>query len=434
MATRIFKLLVGYIFLGCAPIQAQVYKGFVMDADLRLPIPYAHIQVVEPAGNGSITSGNGVFQIASQPDWPQPLQVRVSAIGFISKNVKLVLGQSDTIFLQPYVAKLGEVAIVANDYERQLLRRVIAKIPDNFPVWNEHLEGQVTENAFADTLQTVPLYEAWAYIGADKPSYENRQDFGNVAVKDGGVQTFPAFTESSIRIYAGIYNVHRFDVVQLRLGPLTASNLKDYDFNRLDMQSFDGISILPIKFQSKDYTGTVFINMHDTAVQEMHVQYVNPSGAFASGTNRTFLHFKVGYSKYEGRYRLRFINYSTAFDSGERFFLENTFSIASFELAERPIAEAQKANFYDKLIDLVPQNLAADSTQPAASTMFERFMNRVSFDYGVAAILQHRSAYNYRIQLVGPNSISGPVGAERRWLYSFASQVNIKITPSWYTT
>lgn len=430
MATKTFIRLLLCVMVWGAPIKAQVYSGFVMDADSKLPIPYAHIQVEQPAGNGSITNATGKFFIQAEPNWPQPLRIRVSAIGFDSETRMLSHQKSDTIYLKTKVDKLNEITIVANDYERQLLRRVISKIPENYPDWNEHLIGQVTEKGFADSLLTVPLYEAWALIGADKPSYQTRQDFSGVTVTDGGVQTFEAFKESSIRIYAGIYNVHRFDAVQLRFGPLALSDLKDFDFNRLPYQVFDGASILPIQFQNKDFTGTIFINMADTAVHEMHVQYLKPNN-YSGSTNRTFLHYKVGYSKYEGRYRLRYINYSTAFDSDERFFLENTFSINSFSKAERPIPSEARANFYDKLIDLVPQNLAVDSAQPIASSRFQKIIGRLSFDYGYAAIRHQSAAFRYTIPLRGNSSISGPVGAQNRWVHMLSTQLNYRITNNW---
>lgn len=412
---------------------AQVYTGYVFDADHKKPIPYAHIQIVKPAGNGATTATSGQFRINAQASWPQPLQVRISSVGFETKSLALQNQKTDTIFLKPQISQLEEVAITAIDYERQLLRRVIAKIPENYPNWTEHLIGAVTEKGFLDSLQTIPLYEAWAEIGADKPSYQTRQDLGNVMVRDGGVQTFKDFKETSFRIYAGIYNVHRFDAVQLRLGPLRLSDLPDYDFNRHPLRIFDGAPMLPINFKSKEFTGTIYINMTDTAVHEMHVQHVKPATGFSgiiAGAGRTYLHYKVGYSKYDGRYRLRYINYSTGFSEGNSFYLENTFSITSFEAVSKPIAEAERASFYDKLIDLVPQNLAADSSQPATTSIFQRVIGRFSFEYGYAATMRHRDAFRYTIPL-GNGSISGPIAAESRWLHSIGTQANFRINNTW---
>ena len=412
-------------------LSAQVIAGYVLEAETGVPLPYAHVQVVSPSGHGTITNFKGQFQLTPQENWPQPLAVRISSIGHVTRSATLTGQKVDTIYLAQDKDQLQEITIVANDFERQLMRRVIAKIPENHPVWKEFLTGVVTEKGYLDSLQTIPLYEATAIIRADKESYEKRQDLSNVAVKDGQLRTFPAYNQTRIRIIAGPHNVHRFDVVQLRFGPLRANALNTYNFTRLPETTFDGEPILPLKFENKDYQGTVYINLRDTAVHEMQVTYLNPSKFYTTSSTRTYLRFKVGYSKFDGRYRLRFINYSTGFIDADVFYLENTFAIQSFGETKIPIPVADRVYFNDKLIDLVPQKIERDDLQPLATSPEERFYSRISIDYGYAALLYERNSFSYAFQQRNLEQVTGTVAAARGWRHLPIFQFNYRITNHW---
>lgn len=376
--------------------QSQYFSGTVADADSKAPIPYAHIEVLNSGGQGTITNVRGRFLIRKQPGWLDVIKVRVSFLGYHSDETDIFMAEPSTIFLKRDVQRLPEVNISGGDYERDLLRRVIAKIPENYPTDNERIIGEVTEKGFLDTLNAGPLYSAWAITAADKEDYGLRRGYGNVAVLEGKVDTFPAFAETDFRIIAGVYNIHRFDVAHLRLGPLREGKLRAYDFSRKEMMYFDDEPVLPIYFKGQDMTGTLYINMNDTALHGIKAR-AEP-GAFTSfgrvsefNSRRRYLTFETGYAKYGDSYRLKYVHYHTAFDRGggdKRFFLENTYAITSFEKAASPIPEVERTGFRERLVDLVPLTGSAkhDSLEVEPRNLttnwLDRALERLTTDLG----------------------------------------------------
>lgn len=431
---------------------AQVFRGEVLDAASMGPIPYAHVQLVMSPGQGTITNARGRFGIPREPGWPDDVKVRISFLGYQSIETDISIFQSATILLKKDAQKLPTVSISPGDYERDLLRRVIRKIPENFPNGNERLLGVVTEKGFADTLNARPLYTATATTAADKRGYQKRRDYGNVAVLEGRVDTFPDYKQSDFRISAGVFNIHRFDVIQLRIGPFQESKLKDYDFERMDLQSFDGQPIQPIRFSGENMSGIVYINMIDTAVHEIEVQ-AKP-GAFHTfgsilecASCRTYLNFKTGYAKYDGLYRLKFIHYHTAFyvdkKKGERFFLENTYAITEFGPAVAPIKEIERVGFNDRLTDLFPLNvplrdsdsLTAQSEGPLiphkispANQRRDNWLNRISSDIGYFRMHYEHGMIPYgNSEADWPEELTGELGSSSSRRQGLAFQANYRL-------
>ena len=422
--------------------QAQYFSGTVIDADSKEPIPYAHIQILSSGGQGTITDAKGKCLIRKQPGWLDVIKVRVSFLGYRSEEADIFLAEKATILLKKDVHKLPEVKISGGDYERDLLRRVIAKIPENYPLYNERIMGRVTEKGFLDTLNAGPLYSAWAITAADKQDYGLRRGYGNVAVLEGKVDTFPAFAETDFRIIAGVYNIHRFDVVHLRLGPLREAKLQTYDFSRKEMMYFDDEPVLPIDFKSQDMSGTLYINMNDTALHGIEAR-AEP-GAFNSfgrglelNSRRRHLTFETGYAKYGDRYRLKYVHYNTAFDrvgDGKRFFLENTYAITSFEKASSPIPEVERTEFREKLIDLVPLTVSTTSDsleaepQDLTTNWFDRALERLTMDLGYFGMQLNSNAFAYAASESEIHEVlSGQFPSQSQYREGLAAQFSYRI-------
>lgn len=421
----------------------NAYTGVILDAESRQPVPYAHAVLATAPGRGTITNASGRFFFRRKASMPNPVEMRFSSMGYTSATFPVYAGKTDTFLLAPAAHGLAEVVVTPEDYERNLLRRLIARIPINHPTHNERLIGEVVERGFGDTLHVRPLYEARAITLADKRGYHRRSDYGNVAVLEGTVDTFPDFVHSNLRISAGAFNVHRFDVVQLRRGPLNERRLMDYSFESLDMQTFDGHPIQPIRFTGNDLKGVIYINMTDTAIYEVDVEVQR--GAFDSfgqglsfGSRRSYLTFQTGYAKFDGLYRLKYIHYNTAFSSGVRggrFFLENTYAINDFEITDEPISHMDRVGFNERLTDLVILNnrTAAGDTlgmvQGARlTTPLERVLSRISSEVGYFGMYYTREERHYSGRDPDwPEELSGTLPAQTGFVHGMVYQLNYRL-------
>ena len=423
-------------------VAQSTYTGIVLDTESRHPVPYAHVVLAAAPGRGTITNASGRFYFRRKASMPNPVEMRFSSMGYESATFPVYAGKTDTFLLAPAAHGLAEVVVTPEDYERNLLRRLIARIPINHPTHNERLIGEVVERGFGDTLNARPLYEARAITLADKQGYHRRSDYGNVAVLEGTVDTFPDFVHANLRISAGAYNVHRFDVVQLRRGPLNERRLMDYSFESLEMQSFDGHPIQPIRFTGNDLKGLIYINMTDTAIYEVDVEvqrraFDSFGQGISFGSRRSYLTFQTGYAKFDGLYRLKYIHYNTAFASGVRggrFFLENTYAINVFEITDEPISHMDRVGFNDRLTDLVILNNRTASGDTLVvqgarlTTQFERVLSRISSEVGYFGMFYTRDERTYSgTDPDWPEELSGTLPAQDGYLHGVSYQMNFRL-------
>jgi CarboxypepD_reg-like domain len=96
--------------LATAPGQGDEYKGVVVDAVTRRPLPSVTVHDVNHKTT-LVTSADGSFQLAG-PD-KGPVQVRLTSIGYVPSDFTRALrpGQSDTLFLTPVAQQLAGVTI-----------------------------------------------------------------------------------------------------------------------------------------------------------------------------------------------------------------------------------------------------------------------------------------------------------------------------------
>ncbi len=198
----------------------------------------------------------------------------------------------------------------------------------------------------------------------DKFSYEKGNKFGNVTVSDGKKMVYEDLKE--IRIIAGLHNVHRFDFVMRRTAPFKDSKVEKYALSILDTVQFDTVALVRLQFEGGGYEGTLYINSENFAVHRGDYQTTKSYSekGFSAG-NRIFLKFTTEYSQFEGKYRLRYIHYQTAFDQSPRIYLSNRFSINYFSANNTTIAYADQAAFTEQLLKKVPYATLSDSSRIA---------------------------------------------------------------------
>ena len=380
-----------------------IFKGNITKVNSAEGIAFAHINIENRPGKGFISRIDGSFYYDAYNTKDTVLQVRISALGYVSKSVTLYAGQNNPIVLDPSAEVLNAVIVTPLEWERQLVQRVIEKIPENYSASNERLVGAVTEETFADSALSLPFYTANALIEADKPNYKTRSPVGNVRVISGETEYFPAADTAWLGIQAGPYNIFRFDLVANRRGPLQKSQLKKFDFSVVDTLLQDGDLVLKMADSSSNYSGMLFINLTDTALLKAEVIDIDfeAGGGFSLNTwRRKFLHYTVSYAKFDGAYRLRYIHYQTAFKSGkDQLFLENTFSIISVADAATVSPSGIEINYTELLTDYTKElerlNDSTTVTQEVPS--FTKFFRKLVIGYTVFALPQTRSAFTGRL-------------------------------------
>ncbi|MDR1003434.1 MAG: carboxypeptidase-like regulatory domain-containing protein [Prevotellaceae bacterium] len=107
-------LLLLTVVWGLANLSAQnSFSGKVVDKESAEALPYANVVVVQEASHtpiGTTTGEDGTFTLAVAAE---KLRVKVSYLGYITKDTTLVPAQSHVIRLAPDATLLGEVTVKA---------------------------------------------------------------------------------------------------------------------------------------------------------------------------------------------------------------------------------------------------------------------------------------------------------------------------------
>ncbi len=349
-------------FQDFASAQKREFKGRLLDSMTEEPIPFAHFNLLSSPGAGFISDRQGTFRFTTVPDSANRLRVKVTSIGYESKAFALEPDTDQTIYLKASAQELQAVTISQYSLEEELLRKVIEAIPENYSLQHERLIGRTIEEAFQDSAYQIPYYKSEATVEADKLSYDKKRTLGNVAVGEGNTVKYPALEETDIEIIAGTHNIHRFDFVMMRLGPLTTNRIKKYYLNITDTINSGNESLIRLFFKGKDYKGRLFINATNYAVQRGEFEYTEEElkrKNTIKDTERHALKFVTEYSATDKVYRLRLINYTTAFSESKtadtpNFYLNNTFSIENYQNASEQIGFTDRVNFREKFSAKLP--------------------------------------------------------------------------------
>ncbi len=409
--SRATILAITTLLLTALPLKAQKlhFQGRLLDKETNDPIAFAHINLVSSPGKGFLSTRDGSFDFMAVPDSPGVLEVYITFIGYETLRLKLQSGESNTYYLKSSAFILPSVAVTPFNAEEELLRKVIERIPDNYPTELERLTGTTLEEAFQDSLFQIPYYTSEAKVEADKQSYDKKRTLGNVKVIDGETTKYEAYTNTNIRIRAGIHNIHRFDFVMMRLGPLVVNRLDKYKLSILDTVSSVNGGLIRLRFSDTDYKGMFYINSANYAIERGEFEYTAAQlkkKNLLKETERHHLKFVTEYSSDDSLYRLRFINYRTSFTSGSkekypRFYLNNTFSINTFKSATEQIQFLQRLGQSHRMADELPL-LGSDTAEvavpgpkapPAMAKSSWQVLTRFSFGVGLSVTLSDQGSY-----------------------------------------
>lgn len=358
-----FLLTPTYIFGRIIPKDPPIFKGKIIDQKTQAIIPFATIQVLDFPGFGTVSDEKGEFQFKGKENWPQEVRIKVSFLGFQNKELTIQEGATNQITLVENVKDLREVVVIPDEFERNLMRRVIERIPDNYPNRHERIFAVTTEQTYATPDKQTPFYKLVADVQADVFSYSKKNTTVNVEILDKKVELYPDYTSmgSIMTIHSGAYNIQRFDLIAQRSGLFKLSNIPLYDFNIQDTLVFDNQEYIVMDFISEnEASGKLFINTQNLGVKKIEVEFIDFSKDFYNSINgqlfqdktRKSMTVNVEYLMYpDNFYRFQYAFYTTHFVYPDKsLYLENIIALQEFEQGFKAIPVSKQPPYNEPIL------------------------------------------------------------------------------------
>ena len=122
------------------------FYGVLVDAHTQEEIPFGHFNY--DANKGFISDDKGDFELFAEAD---TIGISVSAIGYLNKSFLLKANTNNTVALTPKTENLAEVILDYVDPAKELIRRVVAAIPTNYPTEQEQVYGTPRKRLFGQS-------------------------------------------------------------------------------------------------------------------------------------------------------------------------------------------------------------------------------------------------------------------------------------------
>ncbi len=381
------------------------YKGIILDFASKSGIPFVHF--IDQKNQGFISDEKGQFLFVTTSEH---VLVKASAMGYETKSFILTKNSPKTLYLKRVVYDLQEVVVNYTNKEKELLKKVIERIPVNYPDKKERLVGKMSEETYWDSLYKKPIYKAEVSTVADKFSYTKKNNHGSVKIHDKKLEIFDA--DLGIRFYAGVHNVHRFDLVMQKNGVLNRNNLEQYEISIKDTIYFDDNKVVQLEFKGKKDFGTLFIALESYALlrfeHETKKPYLEDKLLSINSYKRILSRYRIDYGQYkDGKWRIKFIHYTTAFKhrkKEKKFYLKNTYAIqkVSKEAIKIPINERfpYKGILTDAIVS-DSTSLVFLKNNAKMSSKFLRFLSRISFSINFDYLSVNSNTYRFSILPLG---------------------------------
>ncbi len=157
-----------FCFIGGALSAQKDFKGRVIDAATKEPIPYVNIGIVD-AGVGTVSDEEGLFHLYLDPSkYNATAKVLFSALGYETyykpvSSIKKVFNEYPEILLKPSLMELNEV-VVSNKGERFIPDKIGYRNygEENFGYWKDNiaLGGELATRIIAkDGLRRLDKFE-----------------------------------------------------------------------------------------------------------------------------------------------------------------------------------------------------------------------------------------------------------------------------------
>ncbi|GGD23564.1 hypothetical protein GCM10011368_27050 [Hyunsoonleella pacifica] len=271
------------------------------------PIPFVHIRI-ENTNIGTISNDIGVFKLVVNIK-NKNKRLIISALGYNTEKITLK-DSYRTITLTEDITQLNEVIIVAKDYAKELIKKAINAIPNNYPKTNERHTGFFRETTTWKNKEK-PIYIAETVIEAIKEDYSKKNRSGDIKLIEFRKYESDALDTLNYRIHGGSHHIHRFDIVARR--DFFLSNPEDYRYKVVDTLRHKGKEVYKVFVKMKNKNSAhVYIQEETFAIVKADIKLT--SNFEILDFNRQFLNFTVAYEQSEDKL-WRFSNsyYTTAF-------------------------------------------------------------------------------------------------------------------------
>lgn len=314
---KVLSLLLIFIFSIACKIKAQEHFGGKITDTKGQAVAFAHIQL-DKTGIGTVSNKNGDFKLRI-PHHIKVRTVNISSIGYLPTSAELS-SSNQVIVLREDVRILKEVTITPRDYARELVEKAISRIPDNYPAKAEMHTGFLREKVWWEGHAQTPVYIAESVLRSAKEPYTEKHDHGIVKLLEGRKYEGKALDTLSYRIIGSAHHAHSFDAVARREAFL--SNPNAYIYEITDTTRLQNQEVFIVSFKKKRNHGHVYIIDSSFAIIQVNFHYKEFSSFSFWDIGRKFMDYTTSYYLAEdGRYRLKYTNYTTEFDRGKQPFV-----------------------------------------------------------------------------------------------------------------
>ncbi|MEP5430048.1 MAG: carboxypeptidase-like regulatory domain-containing protein [Flavobacteriaceae bacterium] len=309
------------------------------------PLPFVHLRV-ENTNLGTISNENGLFRLVLRKDIEKN-DIVISSVGYKTKKIYLKEG-NHTIILTSNVTELEEVTVITMDFGKELIRKAINAIPQNYPKIEERHKGFFREIIHWGQ-EEKPAYIIETTLESIKKPYKIRRRSGDVKLNEFRKYESQQLDSLYRRIYAGAHHIHRFDIVSRREAFL--GNPSGFKYKIKDTLRQRGNDVYKIYFQNKNkLSGHVYVM--DSSYAIIKAELNNYSYSKSSLKGRQYLNYTVTYEQDENQvWRFKRSNYETAFKQrGKLFKLSSNYVTTEVEPNKIGITYSDRLQFGDILL------------------------------------------------------------------------------------
>ena len=374
------------------------FYGTLIDEQTGQSIPFGNFSY--EGNKGFISDENGQFELYATAE---TIQVQISAIGYQNHTFLLKPAEKNIVGLKSKTENLQEVILDYVDPAKELIRNVVAAIPKNYPTQQEQIYGAYREDAYWDSLYTLPIYKAETLTKADKFSYAKKASDGNVQILKHKLDVID-MDSVEVRVYGGVHDVHYDDFVLGRHGPLKLSRINDYDLKIKDTLEYDGRPVIQLNYSNKKSRGELYIDVNSFALiratRERNPKEIEEDFKLFNIYERLYRKSLTSYDiDPDGKWRLKFIHYNTGFkrkNSTKSFYLNTTY-FATQHLSERTlIPQNERFAFSAVLSDYLlnqKENKSSITRKQAVLLFFSKLRSSLNVGLHPLQINSHQFQY-----------------------------------------
>lgn len=322
----------------------SIVSGKIVDTNNR-PISFAHI-IIETSNKGTIANEDGVFRLLVTEE-NLSKRLIISSIGFRTKKVTIT-DQYQTITLAEDITQLNEIVIVSKDYAKELIKKAINAIPNNYPTTAERHTGFFRETTTRNG-EEKPIYITEAVIEAIKEGYTKRNKSGDVKLIEFRKYESDMVDSLPTKFYAGSHHIHRFDMVARREAFLSKPD--NYQYKIVDTLKQDGKDIYKVSIREKNENSAhIYIQDKSFAILKAEIKLTSNFGVLGP---REYFNFTVSYKQgNDNLWRYNNSNYETAFRrQGKVLNLKSEYVTTDIEANKDNIPYLERLQFSDIILD-----------------------------------------------------------------------------------